>query len=166
MIADRERENLEKATKAGMQGIYLDSEDGSLPFSDGHFDVVFCNSVIEHVTGRKTETSRFGPDWHRRARSAQQAFASEIRRIGRRYFVQTPHRGFPLDQHVWLPFTHWLPRRAQRRLVRVTDTYWVKYCGVVDWLLLGVAEMRELFPDAEVVVERWSGLPKSVIAYR
>jgi SAM-dependent methyltransferase len=44
-----------------------------LPFADNAFDVVFSNSVIEHV-----------PD--------HVAFAEEIKRVGRRYFVRTPTR--------------------------------------------------------------------------
>ena len=86
--------------------------------------------------------------------------------VGRGYFVQTPHRGFPIEAHTWLPFVGWLPHDATVRVVRVSDRYWVKHCGYVDWNLLGEADMRRLFPDAEIVVERVLGLPKSLVAYK
>src|SRR5262245_19022679 len=37
-------------------------EDGPLPFPDGYFDVVFCSSVIEHVTGDKEAAKRTRDD--------------------------------------------------------------------------------------------------------
>ena len=37
------------------------------------------------------------------------AFAAELRRVGRGWFVQTPGVSFPLEPHALLPFAHWLP---------------------------------------------------------
>jgi hypothetical protein len=40
----------------------------------------------------------------------QRTFASEVRRVGRGAWLQTPARGFPFEP-LWLsPFMHWLPR--------------------------------------------------------
>src|SRR5262249_30258275 len=50
----------------------------SLPFRDGAFDVVFSNSVIEHVGDR----------------ASQERFAREVARVGRGFWVQTPNRWF------------------------------------------------------------------------
>jgi hypothetical protein len=86
--------------------------------------------------------------------------------VGRGWFVQTPHRAFPIDAHTWLPLTNFLSHDAARRLVSATDAFWVKKCGVADWHLLGTEEMRALFPDGSLHIERVAGLPKSVIAYR
>jgi hypothetical protein len=144
------------------------AESEALPFADGEFDIILCNSVIEHVTIPKAECLAPGVDegeWRQRSFAAQQRFAREIRRVGRAYFVQTPHRAFPIDAHTWLPFTNFLSHDHARRLVRVTDAVWVKKCGVVDWHLLGEQEMRALFPDAHLHFERRAGLPKSIIAY-
>src|SRR5581483_4758081 len=72
----------------------------ALPFPDSAFDVAFSNSVIEHVGSP----------------ARQAAFAAEIARVGRRYWVQTPARTFPVEPHLLTPFLHWLPRRFQRWL--------------------------------------------------
>jgi SAM-dependent methyltransferase len=142
--------------------------EGPLPFDDAAFDIVLCNSVIEHVTlpGRECLELRLSErEWTRRAYQRQRAFAAEIQRVGRGYFVQTPHRAFPIDAHTWLPFTNFLPHETMRRLIPLLDRTWVKKCGVADWHLLDLAGMRELFPGADMWVERWLGLPKSIIAY-
>jgi ubiquinone/menaquinone biosynthesis C-methylase UbiE len=52
-------------------------------FKDHAFDVVFSNSVIEHVGDFS--------DQHR--------MANEIRRVGKRYFIQTQNRHFHIEQH-------------------------------------------------------------------
>lgn len=130
----------------------------ALDFPDGHFDVVFSNSVIEHVG----------------AAEDQARFAAEIRRVGKSYWVQTPNRSFPIEAHYWAPFVHWLPRPLQKRLVR-----WVSLWGwtarpsqaavdahVDEIRLLTRSDMARLFPDATLVPERVLGLTKSWIAQR
>ncbi|HEX6066362.1 MAG TPA: hypothetical protein VFZ04_19150, partial [Longimicrobiales bacterium] len=82
------------------------------------------------------------------------------------YFVQTPHRDFPVDLHLWLPFTNWLPHQQLVRLRPLLDRYWIKGCDAIDWNLLRTQDMRILFPDARLHVEKLAGLPKSIIAYR
>src|ERR1700677_4569627 len=78
-----------------------------LPFGDGAFDVVFSNSVIEHVGDA----------------ASQERFAREVARVGRAYWVQTPNRWFPVEQHLLTPIVHWLPKRWQRAIVR-RGTVW------------------------------------------
>ena len=104
-------------------------------------------------------------DWVDTSLRRQKEFASEICRVGKSYFVQTPHKSFPLETHTWLPFVNLLTHNQTVSLVRFTDKFWIKHCGYVDWNLLGAEEMRNLFPDAEIHVERFLGLPKSIIAY-
>ncbi len=74
----------------------------ALPYTTGSFDVVFSNSVIEHLG-----------TWENQVR-----FAAEARRVGRRLWVQTPARSFFIEPHLLAPFIHWLPVRWQRRLMR------------------------------------------------
>lgn len=155
------------AERLGFRSVLL-QEDGPLPFDDGEFDIVVSNSVIEHVTLPKEEcvhAQMSEAEWRGRALKRQKAFANEIRRVGKRYFVQTPHKHFPLDLHTWLPFTHWLSHASAQRVIAYTDRFWIKHCGYVDWHLLGEAEMQGLFPEARLHVECVAGLPKSLIAY-
>ena len=166
-IADIGEAALARARERGLATVAL-REGEPLPFATGEFDVVFCNSVIEHVTLPKEDcvSKRFANrEWVAASLRSQEAFARELGRVGRGYFVQTPHRAFPIEAHTWLPGVGWLPHDATVRLVRVTDRVWVKHCGYVDWNLLGEREMRRLFPDARIHVERVLGLPKSLIAY-
>ncbi len=125
----------------------------TLPYPDKSFDVVFSNSVIEHLGERER----------------QAAFAQEARRVGQSYYVQTPNRWFPIEPHYVAPFIHWLPRGWQRRLVRwVTPWGWVtrpspEQCAemVAEIRLLDATELRSLFPDGELKRERVLGLTKS-----
>lgn len=129
-----------------------------LEFDDGAFDVAFSNSVVEHLGS-----------WQR-----QQAFARELRRVGRGVWVQTPARSFPFEPHLLAAFVHWLPPRWQRWLIRYF-TGWGLLARpspeqvarhVEQTRLLGLAEMRELFPDCEIRRERFLGLTKAYIAVR
>jgi SAM-dependent methyltransferase len=72
---------------------YVQGDACALPFDDGAFDVVFSNAVIEHVGGR----------------DRQRMLVSEALRVGRRVFVTTPNRRFPVEVHTRLPLVHWLP---------------------------------------------------------
>jgi SAM-dependent methyltransferase len=125
-------------------GPFVRADGRGLPFADGEFDVAYSNSVIEHVVEP----------------GDRRALASELTRVGGRYFVQTPNRWFPVEPHALLPLVHWLPRRVGRRLWRL---------GVSDdpfeeTLLLDARELQQLFPDATIVRERLGPLTKSLVA--
>jgi SAM-dependent methyltransferase len=111
-----------------------------LPFDDGEFDLAYSNSVIEHV-----------------APARRAAFAAELRRVARGWYVQTPARSFPIEPHSLLPFAHWLPRRLRRR-------YW-QLGAMGDWedvRLLSRAELEALFGPVER--ERFGPVTKSWVA--
>ena len=133
-----------------------------LPFRDGAFDVVFSNSVIEHVGGAVS----------------QLRFADEVARVGRAYWVQTPNRWFPVEQHLLTPFIHWLPKAWQRTiaprfniwqmLTRPSPDrreFYVEHY-LRDVRLLSYGEMQALFPGALTLRERFWGLTKSLVAMR
>ncbi|BAU48111.1 methyltransferase [Sulfurifustis variabilis] len=166
-IADIDVESVERGRRLfGFTPVVI-PESGRLPFDDGFFDVVYCSSVIEHVTLPKTAvwTLRSGREFRRIADERQAEFASEIRRLGRGYFVQTPNRWFPIESHTWLPFVGYLPRRLLVPLLGVTNRVWVKRTSP-DWRLLSIAEMRRLFPEARIVRERVWGMTKSIMAIK
>jgi SAM-dependent methyltransferase len=167
-IADLDPGNLRMASdNYGFDTLCL---DGSAKFAvpDAAYDVVFCSSVIEHVTGPKEivyDLARAG-EFTTSAKAAQANFAAEVRRIAKRYFVQTPYKYFPLEQHSFLPFlVVLLPRRWHMRLMKFLATRWFKP-SQPDFRLLTIREMRALFPDAEIVLERYCGFVKSIVAIK
>lgn len=142
-------------------------ESGKLPFPDHFFDVVYCSSVIEHVTVPKAEVwkVRSGGEFRARAEARQYEFAREIRRLGKAYYVQTPNKWFPIESHTWLPFIGFLPRRAQVHIIFLSNRFWIKRTSP-DWRLLTRVQMRRMFPDADVRLERFCGLTKSMMAIK
>lgn len=142
-------------------------EGGRLPFRDEFFDVVFCSSVIEHVTLSKADVWKVwsGHAFRQKASQRQMLFADEVRRLGKGYFVQTPNKWFPIESHTWLPFTNFLPRPMLIPVLSFTNRVWVKKT-TPDWRLLTARQMARLFPDAEILFERWLGLRKSILAVR
>jgi hypothetical protein len=127
----------------------LQADGTNLPFADGEFDVGFSNSVIEHVP----------PD-------LQPAFAAEMARVARRYYVQTPNRWFPIEPHYQLPFFQFLPRRVRMALNRRFTLGWQAKGQWEEITLLSARDVKRLFPDAEVHREKVLGLTKSLIAVR
>jgi SAM-dependent methyltransferase len=113
-----------------------------LPFADGAFDLAYCSSVIEHV-----------------APAHRAAFARELRRVARGWYVQTPAYSFPVEPHALLPFAHWLPHALRR-------PYW--RLGVAgDWEaieLLRRGEMEALFGPP--LAERLGPLVQSGVSVR
>ncbi len=143
------------------------NESGNLPFSDRFFDIVYCSSVIEHATVSKDQvwSLRSGAEFRRRALVRQQEIASEIMRVGKQYFVQTPYKHFPIESHSWLPLVSWLPRRMLVALLKLTNVVWVKKTSP-DWCLLNKSEMENLFQGAHIVDEKFYGLTKSIMAIK
>lgn len=155
--------NMPRAREAFDEHFTCVFADGrALPFADHSFDIVFSNSVIEHVGDRES----------------QRQFAEEITRVGRAYWVQTPNRMFPVEPHLLTPFLHFLPAAWQRRIARKFTVWalierpspdrWEFYIEhyLRDIRLLDAGDMQRLFPGAEIVRERLGGLTKALIAVR
>jgi ubiquinone/menaquinone biosynthesis C-methylase UbiE len=149
-----------EAFNAQFRSVFADGR--ALPFPDRSFDIVFSNSVIEHVGDPES----------------QRQFANEIARVGQSYWVQTPNRSFPVEPHLLTPFLHFLPAALQRRIARKftvwslierpTPDRWEFYIEhyLRDIRLLDARELERLFRGAGIVRERLCGLTKSLIAVR
>jgi hypothetical protein len=151
--------NLNKPTvsKPMFDAVAGDGRDLSL-YTKGSFDVVFSNSVIEHL----------GPDL-----ADQRLMADEIRRVGRRYFVQTPNRYFPIEPHFLTPGFQFWPIPVRVWAVNHFNVGWYERIPdkvaarreVESISLLTENQLRDLFPGAKIYKEKILGLTKSLIAY-
>jgi hypothetical protein len=151
--------NLESQPVSGssFESIAGDARDLSR-YPDASFDVVFSNSVIEHL----------GPSF-----GDQQQMANEIRRVGQRYFVQTPNRHFPIEPHFLTPGFQFLPVSVRVWAVTHFDVGWYRKFAdrdaarreVESISLLTERQIRRLFPGALIYKEDFVGLTKSFVAY-
>ena len=134
-----------------------DATDSDL-FRGRSFDFVHSNSVIEHVG-----------DWN-----AIQRFADNTRKLGTRYYMQTPNFWFPYEPHFRFPGFQWLPASVRAFLMtkmklgffKRMDSYAEAKDHVDSIRLLSAGQVQKLFPDATVKRERIFGLPKSLMAVR
>jgi SAM-dependent methyltransferase len=140
----------------GFESVVGDARDLSR-YADGEFDLVFSNSVIGHVGGFED----------------QRRMAREIRRVGKRFFLQTPNHGFPIDWRTLVPFFHFMPARAQAwcferfsvgTYLRAKDS-----AEAMEWATrirnIRARELPILFPGAAVVRERVAGFTKSFMVH-
>lgn len=126
-------------------------------YADNEFDVVFSNSVIEHVGNYEQ----------------QRQMACEVQRVSKRYFLQTPNRYFPIEPHFLFPFFQFLPFAIQMWLMTHFDLGWRKKAAtkekaralITSVRLLTKKEVLELFPNANLIEEKFMGLTKSFILY-
>lgn len=131
----------------------------ALDYPDSAYDTVYSNSVIEHLS-----------TWEN-----QVLFAKEARRVGRKVWIQTPAYEFFMEPHYITPFIHWLPKRVRLKMLRYF-TVWghvskptdQQIRDIVDEIrLLSYREMKLLFPDCEIIRERFLGVfTKSYVAVR
>jgi hypothetical protein len=121
------------------------------------FDVVYSNSVIEHVGGH----------------SRRMDMAHVVHSMADRHWVQTPYRYFPLEPHWTFPGMQFLPTTLRAKVAMKWPLAWTKapdYRSAVNAALeidlLDRTQMRYYFPDSDFLTESVAGLPKSLIATR
>ena len=134
LVAARER--MRRASEGRLRADWSDSDATRMPFRDASFDVVFNNSLLEHV-----------PAWERVVQET-----ARVLRPGGIYIMCTTNRWSPRQQEVNdFPFYSWLPDPIQRRvlawimknrrdLVNFTDY------PAVNWFTFG--RMRRAFRHA------------------
>ena len=128
-----------------------------LPYEDKSFDLVFSNSVIEHV-GTLEDMERF---------------SRECERVGKHFYIQTPNHWFPLEPHLGVAFLHWLPRTLYRKLCVISIRYPFTinnpserkhfYRSFDTTYLLTHKQLRLLFPHQRILAEKVLCMVKSVV---
>lgn len=131
---------------------YVEGDACNMPeFQSGNFDLVFSNSVIEHVGDR-----------HRRLQ-----FANEIRRLSTQYWVQTPCKFFPIEAHCGMPFWWFYPQGLRDFFLKRWSQHLPKWTEMVAKTSVVTAnELRKILPGCAIQYELFLGLPKSVTAYQ
>lgn len=152
--------NIEKFAPEVPDWVSVDFGDAcALPaeIASRRYDLVFSNSVLEHVGGHE-----------RRVR-----FADAVHTLAPQHWVQTPYRYFPVEPHWVAPGMQFMPVRARASLARWWPLANVKSkdlreaLGGVLWTeLVDRTQMAYLFPDSYVLGERFLGLTKSLIAIK
>ena len=125
-------------------------------FKKKSFDIVFSNSVIEHLYNFEN----------------QKKIASEIIRIGKKHIIQTPNKYFFIEPHYMFPFFQYLPSKIQYKILTKTKLSrlrkWDKKFArqyLKEIRLLTVNEMKEIFPRSKIYQEKFFGMSKSFTAY-
>lgn len=147
--------HLEKTTHPHIDSLIGDAT--SMPeFGDHSFDLVFSNSVIEHLYTLDN----------------QKKMADEVQRVGRKFFIQTPDKYFPIEAHYALPFAQFLPKKLLLFLLTKT-----KLSRFQKWdprdaqqyldeiRLIRRSEMENLFPGSKLLREKALGMTKSLTAH-
>ncbi|MBA2127416.1 class I SAM-dependent methyltransferase [Hyphomicrobium methylovorum] len=130
---------------------YVQGDACDLTAPSNSFDLVFSNSVIEHVgdSGR------------------QEAFATNARRLAPRYWIQTPAKWFPIEAHNGMPLWWFYSEALREKYLRRWKEKMPEWTEMVAGTR--VIEKRSLitmFPDAKIFVERSLGIVKSYTVYR
>ncbi len=123
-----------------------------LPWADKYFDLVYSNAVIEHVGDFEN----------------QKRMASEIMRVGKRWFITTPNRWYPFEFHLRLPFVTALPGDAYLWIARVVqyDHVHEKYTFGNDkavFRLMTAKELKDCFPDSRIIKLRVTFMAETLI---
>jgi hypothetical protein len=141
----------------GMRSIVGDACDPPEAALDREYDLIISNSVIDQVGGLKR----------------RRQLAARISELADRYWVQTANRGFVLDAYFLFPGFAQLPVDARVAILRrwkLTHMYTTDRDEarrrVRSIELQSRDDMRELFPDASLIVERFAGIAKSLVAVR
>jgi SAM-dependent methyltransferase len=126
----------------------------NLPYGDKAFDLVFSNSVIEHV-GNETDKT---------------AFAKECLRVGKNIYIQTPNRWFPIETHLVTLFIHWFPQQWFSKLSFLSIRFLFllsnrqQFNEIVSGIkLVDKQQLQTFFPKRTIVTERFFGIAKSFI---
>lgn len=144
-----------------LQGISLVQGDATdLKFDDQQFDVVFSNSVIEHVGDYQ----------------AQKRMAAESMRVARYFFIQTPNLYFPFEPHYRIIGFQFLPTsikailiqhfRLRQKRIRHEKLAWDKAITFAKSInLLTAKKLQSLYETSILIREKAFLFTKSFIIH-
>lgn len=148
--------NIESENDSLPNVTYMNGDVCNPPVDLKSYDLIFSNSVIEHVGSKEK----------------REQMASVVTSAGKPYFVQTPNYWFPFEPHFLFPFFQFLPRFFRIFLVKNFNMGWFHKTGdkgkaeeIVDSIyLLSFREIRSLFPGAVIQNEKILFFNKSFTA--
>ena len=126
-------------------------------FADKSVDVVFSNSVIEHLFTLEN----------------QKKMAAQVQRVGRAFWVQTPNFWFPMEPHFHILGWQWMPVWTRAAIIRRRTCGWRGRCPdpvkarrlVSEVRLMTRRELMSAFPGATFLPEQFCGFVKSWIVF-
>lgn len=135
---------------SGFTFVEGDATNLSNLFEDKSFEIVYANSVIEHVGDEQK----------------QAAFAAEVYRLANSYWVQTPSDRCPIEPTLVSHITgNCLSGSCSLTpLVGKKLPAWKQF--IDETRVLPKTRMSQLFPDGEIYVERKLIFEKSYSVYR
>ena len=123
----------------------------------GSYDLVYSNSVIEHVGGHAQRIR----------------FADAVHKLADRHWVRTPYRYFPVEPHWLFPGFQFLPLTVRAEISHLwplahspSSSHAEGLRAALGTELLSRAEMTFYFPSSSLRSERLLGLVKSLIAVK
>lgn len=125
-------------------------------YADNSFDLIFSNSVIEHVGDFEN----------------QKKMVLEMRRISKRRYLQTPNRYFPIEPHYGFPLFQFFPMKLKMYMImhynmryKQAENEEEAYQIASEIRLLNKKELRKIFPNEAIYRERILGMTKSFFIF-
>jgi hypothetical protein len=121
------------------------------------YDLVFSNSVLEHVGGHAQRIR----------------FAEAVHKLAKLHWIQTPYRYFPIEPHWLFPGFQFLPLTMRAELSQRWPLVHTKSANRQEGLeaamgveLVSRSEMAYYFPSSVIGAERIAGVVKSLVAIK
>ena len=124
-------------------------------FDAKSFDIIFSNSVIEHLYNFENQIK----------------MANEVMRVGKLFYVQCPNKYFIIEPHFNLPFFQFYPFWTKHLIMKYTKLVRGRKYNIDEIhrthneiKLLSYSDLLKLFPGSKIYKEKIFGLTKSFIA--